>query len=621
MRGHLAVALSSLILLAAYGQSAAQVTVSEGVRAAEPHNQGGSGSLLTDSHQNSSVDKKRQDIGSNALAKETGQVTPTPRVDATAPPSLNANSPTVPYRSGQIREIKPELHYLLGPDGTPVPVYNWTAAELRRMWQLSQGLRSDTSLPEFVIEKLSLSGEVEGNVANLKVEINILTRDANWHRIPLGFSEAALGKATDTKSYIGKGECIFQAGSSSEGLVAWIRGEAEQTHQVKLDMKALVSHEGDQSSLSITLPRAVRSNLSLQIPLPNATARGLSDNLVVTTVQDGGKTLIEGAGMRGLIRLAWQEESVAERASVRLLAAVGDLDVFVNGATVRIDTTLHVTNGRGEGVGRFRVLLPQDSQLLTVGARSGYRIVPITPEESNSKPREVEIIPDDSNLNQLDVELSVERSLSEIDAGQSLKISGLIIPDAMRQSGTIALHITDQLRLILDDQQNVRRVGGIPREVIAGMEDEADYYFEYYRQPFQLTARLVSKEIRTRVESQYLLDVQQGRIRLTGKLKYSVRGGELLHIDLDMAGWEIDDIQPSAMISVVGKGAQGGRLISADLVTPLSGEFELSLQAHQYISADVPAFSVRLPRPQGSDSKGMSLAVVAADNVVITPDI
>ena len=81
----------------------------------------------------------------------------------------------------------------------------------------------------------------------------------------------------------------------------------------------------------------------------------------------------------------------------------------------------------------------------------------------------------------------------------------------------------------------------------------------------------------------------------------------------------MDEVGPDNLVAVDGVTQSAGNL-AIPLIQPSSGTMELQLRAHRAIAARATSLAAALPQPQASSNGPASLAVVAADNVELTPN-
>ena len=138
--------------------------------------------------------------------------------------------------------------------------------------------------------------------------------------------------------------------------------------------------------------------------------------------------------------------------------------------------------------------------------------------------------------------------------------------------------------------------------------------FEYFAQPYSLTARFVPQKPRCGVEPEYALLVGGDEARLRGKLKYTIRGAKLRTLELDAPNWEFDQIGPESVVDVDAAVTGSSSPSVIPLLQPIAGEIEISFEAHRKISPQA-AISLELPRPRGDAVAPANVAVVPADNL------
>ena len=116
-----------------------------------------------------------------------------------------------------------------------------------------------------------------------------------------------------------------------------------------------------------------------------------------------------------------------------------------------------------------------------------------------------------------------------------------------------------------------------------------------------------------------MLSVDRGLVRLEGKLTYTIRGAKVSTLEIAAAGWEFDEVDPENLVAVDGVTTDSG-VVTIPLKRPSIGSIELRLRAHRAIEAKSASLVVPMPRPRGSAAGPASLAIVAADNVELTPN-
>ncbi len=149
------------------------------------------------------------------------------------------------------------------------------------------------------------------------------------------------------------------------------------------------------------------------------------------------------------------------------------------------------------------------------------------------------------------------------------------------------------------------------KDVVAG--------FEYFGQPNSLTARVVPRKTRVSVEPQYTYHVAAERTDLEARLKYTIRGARLFKLDLDLPDWEIDSAGPENVVDANSISAASDGSVTIPLVSPATGELEVTIKAHRANAAGAKLIEWTLPEPRADVAGPAELAIVPAENIDLTP--
>ena len=197
--------------------------------------------------------------------------------------------------------------------------------------------------------------------------------------------------------------------------------------------------------------------------------------------------------------------------------------------------------------------------------------------------------------------------------------------DAIQQRGHVALAPMGDWQVRCVPGRGVHQIEALPEEVQDEMGSEIPaagfaYLFEYFSQPFSLTARVAEISKRVRVEPEYRIYVEDEQVRLEATLRYTVRGGKAIALAVELPGWSLDDAGPDNVVSgdelPVGKSG----LLSIPLAHPSTGEIEITMRAHLQVKAGAKSLLLELPRPHADSLSPAVVAVLPADNVELTPD-
>ena len=371
---------------------------------------------------------------------------------------------------------------------------------------------------------------------------------------------------------------------------------------------------GGESQLKLALPRSPLSQLKLEVATDRALAR-VSDGSELLKAQPlaGGKTLLTALRIGGDFEIDWHASEGHVAAVPTVLEATGAMFVRIDGHSVNTEAKLTVRSFGGQ-FDRFQLRLPPAAEL--VGANQpGVQLVPVEGQELGGQLIEVKLAR--KTAGPVELRLVTERPHNLARGDELLELAGFQVLSAVRQWGHLAVQVVGDWQVIWGPRQNARQVDELPEGL---RRDDLTAGFEYYVQPFSLTARVVPQKTRTNVESEFVALVGAHQVQLQGKCKYTVRGAKLRAVELDLAGWELDEIGPPGLFNLdaATPGENGPR--SIPLSQPTAGQFELVFKAHQAIDPGEKNVSFELPRPQADTPHQVLLAVVPADNVELLAD-
>jgi hypothetical protein len=215
----------------------------------------------------------------------------------------------------------------------------------------------------------------------------------------------------------------------------------------------------------------------------------------------------------------------------------------------------------------------------------------------------------------VDVRICTRRDCDTRAVGSWCELGGFSVVGAARQWGTAAVAVGDDWQVVWGPTSDIRPTDSLPDAL---RKDDLVAVFDYSSQPYRLPLRLAERKTRIGVEPEYVMSVERDRVRLDGKLVYSIRGARATSLELSMPGWELDDVGPDASIAVAGV-SRGSRGVTLPLTRPTVGTVEVRIRAHLPLAAGTKSFSAALPRPRADSQRPAMLAVVAADEVELTP--
>lgn len=522
-----------------------------------------------------------------------------------------AESPNPRTTGSSVEEVWPEVTWL--PDeekgGDLQAIIGFSYQEFMTLYRLKEGLAQRELRPRYSIQQMSAVGRADAQFAELTIDFKIIVRDDDWVRVPLRLDAAIL---RETAVFKGSGEYCLDVqrdadGKGRSGYICWIRGPSDQPHELTLKMLVPVTSIGEVSRLRLLAPRATASDLTLTVPIANATGR-VSDGarLEPPSGGSGGKTQFTVRGLGGDFELTWQEKTEQVNRQLAVLKVEGSILVRID--RLRIDTTANLSVSSFDApFDQFRVRLPQGAELVPLSP-TGYSVEEISADL-------VEVRLDGKTSGPVEVRLATTRS---IQPSQSFELAGFEVvssshQSAQRQSGHVDVVADSDWQVLWGSKSGATRVEPSPHEGIVGG-------FDYFVQPYSLTARLMPRETRIALEPEYLLLVGADEVRLEANLKYNVRGAKAYELDFALpAGWIYDDSGPSDVVDTDRVSVADTNVISLPLLQPATGKIELRVHAHWPIPQRNGRLEIPLPKPQ-FNSPGPAVVIVPDDDIELIPD-
>jgi hypothetical protein len=513
-----------------------------------------------------------------------------------------------------IEEAQPPLWYLKDKDGKLKPALGWTPEVLEELWQIKAGLKQQEQIPRFAIQWMSGAGTAKGDFAELKIELKILVRDEHGVRIPLRLNQAILREGAQ---YEGSGQQSVQFEESGDGYVCFIRGGAGEVHRLTLNVLVPLSRIGSETRLKLSTPRGADWEMKLRVPGAGVVARA-SEGATLLAPSSAAENVSEliALGHGGDLELAWRKAGDPPAQGPSVLEAVGEILAKADGRTIRMEAKLNV-RGYGSPFDRLRVRLPKGA-VLAAAETADYTVRPVSKEAAPPDSGQVvEVQLAKETVGPEEIRLNAEIA-HEAASESPVELAGFEVLGAARQWGYVGIHVAGDWHIRCEANRHIRQVEALPERlrsenVVAG--------FEYFRQPFSLTARVVPRETRISVEPEYLLLIEATQVQLRAKLKYTVRGAKAFGLNVELPRWQLDEVGPENLVSVEGVQVDTKTgLLSIPLSQPTVGQIEVVLRAKLPIRGDEQPLLLELPRPQATSLGPAAVVVLPADNVELVPD-
>jgi len=513
----------------------------------------------------------------------------------------------------KVEEAEPALYWLKDKQGALVPVPGFSFENFERLYKLEKQLAGQGQPPRFSLQDVSVTGTAGAEHADVTVNCRVQLREDRWVRVPLRFDQAVL---REPAGYKGPGEQDLQFEADGEGYVSWIRGQANQQHELTLKMLVPLVVAGDETRLKLLIPRATRSELKLKVPVGGAVGK-VSEGAILSETKALGNngTEFTVSGLGGDFELTWRKTGGRVAESPTVLEASGAVLARIDRRSVESEATLSVRS-YGAPFERFRVRLPPGAKLVA-GSPSRYTVKEVEEGAAAGGQQDlVEVHLANKTSGPVEVRLNTHRPHTDGKPDQWVDLAGFEVEGAKRQWGTIAVAAPGDWQVLWGSSDGLRQTDQLPdalprEDVVAG--------YDYFAQPYALSARLVPKRTRINVEPDYRLRVEADRVQLRATLKYTIRGAKVATLQVALPGWERVEPGPDTVVAVDGATAGGGDLYSIPLLQPTSGQIEVRIDAQRPITAEVKSLRLRLPQPRADSVAPALVSVTAAENVELTP--
>lgn len=493
-----------------------------------------------------------------------------------------------------------------------------TFEEFFRRWNKTE--RPATAPPKFVIESMTVTGDLLADYADLRLTLvieNLATSDETFLRIPLRLDGAIIPPG-DSVKHDNAVDFVLEAGADDEGWIGWLRGGAGQTSTVQLRLLAPVQRIGDRSMLRIHFPRSNSSEMNLSAEGNNVEAEVLAGGTREPLQRSGQKTVIPVTSVAGDFQMTWHTPPSKSRPAKNQLVVEGLQIISVEGDQVVTDATLTVKSPV-RPFQEFTVKLPPATQLVSELTEEGYSIEPLPGSGQGNKPLRVKAILDNPSSGPVVVRL---KTRSEITGGQDpnfskqLQFAGFEVERALRQSGYIGVQFGDWRH-----QWKEKGFSGFdvrPVDPALDVFPNKDMFtFQYFKQGYSLKAEIKPPQRKVSVAPEYLFDVSADSVELTARLNYQIQGwGDELVVDPN--GWDLELLSstPAEVVESIVDGESGSKKLV--LSRTYKGQLVVELRGKAALEAKNGLISLALPNP-AADAAGMTTVVVQPrDDVRLT---
>ncbi len=551
-----------------------------------------------------------------------------------APPRVSGNA--LPRANGEpqpprVTEVRPHVYYMPRQDGQLVPMLGWDLEDFLQSWR--DGQNASPTPPVYSLEDFQLTGELkssrEAYWLELSCELTARLRTKGWVRIPLRMQQAVWRVAYDEGGTRSE-DISWSRDATDDGIVLHLRGKAgEETRRLRFQAEVPVIPHGDRFQLNLAIPSSLSSRLQFTVPHPRARMEKFENVSRVTTQPAGeSSTRFDVDGLSGMIELAWR---APRRDRGRVLP---DLDVeswtqfTLTDTSWRAECHLRIQGIEGP-VRPVEITLPPEARVLSMpesvlfDARISEK-EPMPGAEMEVDPETVlEITPLAEDLRQLEVKLAYFVSLPLDQPQGQVAPQGLHLEGALRHVGWAAAEMEGNWEVRWLAPQHAERVAALPEDALERFGEitpRGNHFWEISRQTFSLPFEFSQATEQTTVQARYQLVIGSETAELSGTLSYAGVERGPRDVEIQWAGWILDEISPSTVEILGPNPTQNGTIIS--LPTPPEGAetVELQFSAHRQLDARAPRLEFEFPQPVADALLPYELEVrPVSGELVVTP--
>jgi hypothetical protein len=216
-----------------------------------------------------------------------------------------------PQVSGPIEYVGPDTYILLDAEGRPQPVLGMSYEEFIAAWKQLEKVESASDEPRFTIDELRMSGRAVDDHAELEAVVKVRVLADGLVRVPLGMAGGILREQPKVEG--GENDdaagAVVQYDARAGGFVALIDSkakaagaaarEAKQFVEISLQLLVPFARDGNETSLQLNCPRALVSELALDLPTAIVDATATEGTLVTTVAGAQSGTRLEVDGPAG----------------------------------------------------------------------------------------------------------------------------------------------------------------------------------------------------------------------------------------------------------------------------------------------------------------------------------
>ncbi len=453
--------------------------------------------------------------------------------------------------------------------------------EFQKLWKAAQGRPAPTSKApfEFLISTARFKGNVQEEIATLRLELTIDILADGWVQVPVGLGQVAVSEAELLETENAKVVPLLRVADGQYIFVTKGKGR----YVLALDFVRQLDTQPGLAVLNFRIPPAAITTLALLIPEENLKV-DVQPMLAATTSQvkidDTNTTRLQAfLGSTKEVRLSWKPKTEAAAELEPVIICEQFQHISVGEALISHEVKLDYNIHRG-GVDSFAIQLPGQFRVTDV---SGANIAKWDIEDANQTPgghkaKWLKIKLFSAAKNKYTLNVKMERFLQE--AQTQVALVPITTAQVLRRSGLIGITYSPRRLVHLQDVKNLARVdtGQLPKNL---QNRPGVTAYRFITSDYSGTIAIETTSPRISVTQNWMLGVDSDQLQLRGQIHYNVERTGIFELNMNFPEpWELQSVGPPTLVDDHELKGQGkDRVLHILLKSERTGAFDLNLMA------------------------------------------
>ncbi|QDS97378.1 hypothetical protein [Adhaeretor mobilis] len=510
----------------------------------------------------------------------------------------------------------PPVYYLPDAEGKLRRVIGFRYEDFLEL----QGLHQKQHEEGVVLESLVVTGKVAGEVAELEVTLTVIKPDRIRQSLPIEFGSAILQdvvfpkvtQATEAQSNELENAVAFD--SKQNAYVLWLSEQLVGRNEITLKLAHRIDRVAGQRRLSLPLPRAAKSKLTLDIEGQDVEVNATGMKVPSEQQATESGTRVTAAVAAGITEITWLPPTVVRDKQQRISAV---LDVLAELEPDRIGYRCRFQAVTlGQLVETFKIQLPPGFELSEETADESFEVRRV--EDRAADRMQIEIRFPAATAKPPIINFNLSRPVTGDKSTVEHRLSVPRVLEVYRQSGAIAVSTSDQLQSYYDLTGSIDQVAvsELP-ETLAGPNVTAA--FLYAGTDGELLAHTQPRIERVRVRPEYQLAINSDECTLAVELNYQISSARLFTLRVDLQDWQLteDLVESGGLVDRSRLHTNSDNVLILPLVNPAEDSVKVRFTLRRPLATGQN--TLFLPEPLGAFNRPGKLTATSIAALRMTP--